>query len=351
MPRDIYDPHHRVLISTILMASNAYGFSFSMSDGTDIEVYEKMGSTPVAKISGGEHDGAVIYLNPPRGDDDERKDEDSEESEDLEEFECKYCHEVFESERSLNRHIKGKCKAAVIGKKKSIMFRNGFEFSDGNRGKFIPLPNIIDRENMYVAGPQKSGKSYFAAEYCRNFLKIFPEKDCVLFTKIPHDVSIDAVADEFPGRVKKFLIEGEEGKALLDNPVNVKKELQNALVIFDDIEASSNPKVTKYMHLLRDDVMKNGRDQSEQGLDTYTLVTNHQITDYQKTRDVIFESSCIVIFPFGGNHEQIERVLRTKVGMSKINIDKILRKTQSRWVAVYKRCPMYVCHERGIYLL
>ena len=92
------------------MASNAYGFSFSMSDGTDAEIYDKMGSTPVAKIVGGEHDGMIVYLNPPRGDDDEERNEGSVSDEDLAEFECKYCHEEFDSERALKRHIKGKCK-------------------------------------------------------------------------------------------------------------------------------------------------------------------------------------------------------------------------------------------------
>lgn len=325
-------------------------YTFSLSDGSDVEFYEKNKSVPIAKIVGGKLDGAIVYLNEPSS---QRKESSSEESSEEEldgEFFCRRCGDKYATRRALRRHQEHSCKGKDAAKAKIRHLRNFSISNTAEFGKIVPLPNIVDRENVYVAGPMKSGKSYYAAEYIRNFLKIFPKKDCIIFTKIPRDLNIDKVSEEFPGRVRRFMIEGPEGEELLKNPINVKAELQNCLCVFDDTEASSNPKMTKYMQLLRDDVMKNGRDQSEQGLDTYTLVTNHQITDYQKTRDVLFESSCIVIFPRAGNHNQIERVMKNQVGMDREKIRWVLN-ANSRYVAVYKRCPMYVIHESGIFMI
>lgn len=332
------------------MASHVENYTFSLSDGSDAKLYEKANAVPIAKIVGGKMDGITVYLNEPTGDPSiiiEESDDDP----DIDELECKYCHKLFESARALRRHVEHSCKGRHVTRMSKFQYLRNFQISNPSEdGKIVPLPNIVDRENVYIAGPMKCGKSFYAAEYIRNFLTIFEHKDCIIFTKIPRDLNIDKVSEEFPGRVRRFMIEGPEGDELLKNPVNVKKELRDCLVVFDDIEASSNPKMTKYMQLLRDDVMKNGRDQSERGLDTYTIVTNHQITDYQRTRDTLFEASCIVVFPRAGNHHQIRRVLDKQVGMSKEKIEWVIN-ARSRYVAIYKRCPMHVIHETGIFMI
>lgn len=327
-----------------------YGYTFSLSDGTDSDYYDRRKSVPVARIVDGIKAGKVVYLNPPvvntetLSDSSETSDSDEEEC-----FRCKKCGQTFGSLRAKNRHKAGKCKGPDAMRDIKIEEVNSFTIRDPRTGSIQIMPNAFFRENIYVAGPMGSGKSYFSAMYCDSFLKVFPNKSVVVFTKIPKDESFDRVMHKYPDRMKRFIIEGEQGDNLLENPVNVKQELQNCLVVFDDIESSCSPKMTKYMELLREDVMKNGRDQANEGNDTYTLVTNHQISDYRKTRDVLFEASCIVLFPAAGNHGQISRTLKTYVGLDPTNIKAVLT-SPSRWVAVYKRCPMYVVHERGIYL-
>lgn len=268
---------------------------------------------------------------------------------------CPYCDKEFLYKSHVQRHVntlacpvlkKGKGKIKMESNKenqpKNKILNNKLQLIDNS--KLRPLPNKNKREILYIAGPQNSGKSYYTSQYLKDFIKMFPKKKIYLFSGIDDD-------DNFKGikNIKRMDMDDEE---LLDDPIDVKKELSNSLVIFDDIDRSNNPEITKYLHELRNDILKNGRDQSKKGKDIYCISTNHQITDGHETRDLLNECTSITIFPHSGSRFGIDRVLQHYIGLGKKEIDKIMKLgNQSRWVTIYKTYPQYVIWEKGASLL
>lgn len=256
---------------------------------------------------------------------------------------CQYCKKDFYQRSDLKRHQAKACKMKQF--KEYVDEHMKDENDVGNElileeGELIPLPRDDRREILYIAGPQGSGKSYYAGQYIKEYQKKFPENDVILFSRIEEDDSFK----DIEGMMKIKL-----DNSLLNDPIDAKKELIKSITIFDDIETMDKD-VQKHMEDLRNDVIKNGRDQSAKGKDIYCICTNHQISDYKKTRDLLNECTSITIFPKSGSTYGIRRVLKTYFGMSKDQIYKVLN-LPSRWVSLYSTYPQYVLHQKGAYII
>lgn len=266
---------------------------------------------------------------------------------------CPYCDKKFKQHSHVKRHLqteacpfshlykKGEGLQSKVRQNKKNKLENGILRILDN-SKLKPLVNDNKREVLYIAGPQGSGKSHYASEYLKEFKKIFPKKKIYMFSGIDNDENFKGI-----NGIKKMDMDDEE---MLDDPIDVKKELVNSLVIFDDIDRSNNPEITNYLHELRNDILKNGRDQSGKDKDIYCLSTNHQVTDGPRTRDLLNESTSITIFPQSGSRFGIERVLKHYLGMGKKEVDQVMN-IPSRWVTIYKNYPQYLLHEKGAMML
>jgi hypothetical protein len=262
---------------------------------------------------------------------------------------CEFCGRDFYGNRELLRHQAKSCqvkKLFDLNNKNDIIDHNLLNNDSGmelkiEQGKIFPLPNKKLREIVYIAGPQGSGKSYYASEYIKELQKMFPKKKIVVFSRILEDKALSNIKNKY-----RYDLNDD----LLENRIEPKIELNNTCVLFDDIEQSINKDMQKYLEDLRDDIIKNGRDQTEKGNDIYCICTSHQVTDYVKTRDILNECTSITIFPKSGSTYGIKRALKCYCGLGEKDIDKILN-LDSRWVTIYKRYPMYCVYEKGIYLL
>ncbi len=255
--------------------------------------------------------------------------------------ECPYCFSKFARQDTCRRHVLNSCPF--------VKFKIVDDHIIGNRDIEIEeqvIPFTMDfRECNWICGPNGSGKSVWCRTYINEFIEIFPEKDIILFTTIPNDASFSDLEEKLENRFIKIMVTD----SLLNDPIDCKKELVNCLVIFDDIIKSSNSTaLNKYMINLRTDILENGRDQTNEGLDTYVLCTNHLLTDYSHTRSAIAECSGIVLFPGSGSN--IANILKNYCGLDRHQIEKIKR-LPSRWVFICKRFPMYVVYQKGVYLL
>lgn len=257
---------------------------------------------------------------------------------------CPYCFKDFTRRFNMLRHLEHSCYFVIAGIVDDLD-KNDF-YSNINVGNslLIPLPRNY-RECIYIAGSNGCGKSFFCRQYINSFVKVFPEKDIIMFTTIPNDESFSDLPEKLGDSFIKIMVNDN----LLNDKINVKQELSNSLVIFDDIIKSSNSsQLNRYMIKLRDDVLDNGRDQANNGRDIYCLMTNHLLTDYIKTRSAIAESTCIVLFP--GSGVNITNILKNYCGLERNQIQKI-KSLNTRWVCIYKRYPMYVLYQHGVYLL
>lgn len=209
------------------------------------------------------------------------------------------------------------------------------EFTIHDEGVIRPLPNYSKPERSYIAGPSDSGKSYYTRKYIEQMKKVYPKRDVFLLSDVEVDPEID--------KIKPIRIPLNEDY-LEDNKISP-DTLANSIVIFDDIDSISDKKVKEKVDKLKDSLLKRGRHE-----DISVIITNHQLTDYKRTREILNESNLITFFPKSGSSNGIKYMLKTYVGMDTKQIKRVFE-LPSTWVTVYKRYPMYLMHEKGLYLL
>ncbi len=201
-------------------------------------------------------------------------------------------------------------------------------------GKFVPLPPVNDSSRIYTAGPTGSGKSTFSSSYIKELKKKHKKMDIFIFSKLEKDDVLDTLK---PVRIKI-------DESIIDNPIEL-KELKNSICVFDDIDSFTSNKLRDAVAKLRSEVLSEGRHHN-----ISAICTNHQLCDYQKTRNLLLECSLVTFFPKSGGAYGITRFLSHYAGLGKNEIKKILN-LPSRWVSVYKQFPMYCLYESGCFLL
>lgn len=198
----------------------------------------------------------------------------------------------------------------------------------------IPRQEHEQVDNIYVFGPNGAGKSYFAAEYVKEYKKIYPKRPIYLFSGKDKDKVLD---DLQPSRIK---IDDD----LVDDPIEY-DELEKSLVIFDDVGHMKNKKIQTAIQDLKDALLEKGRAE-----ETYVLSLTHNPTNNKVTKTSLMESSAIALFPYGGDEYHVRKVLEIYCGLTKSQVDRVMH-LQTRWVICYKHYPKYILYEHGCYFL
>jgi len=208
---------------------------------------------------------------------------------------------------------------------------NSLEIDDG---KFELLPSRKGRDCIVVAGKSGSGKSYWSRLYVKNYLKMFPKNEVILFS--PEEIEDEAFSD-LP--ITKYIIDDE----LLENPVSI-DELENCLVIFDDTDHLSNNKLTKMMIELQDQVLQIGRHKN-----ISTIITVHMINNYRRSRILINEAHYIVLFLNGHRSHCTKYFLSKHQSLSNRAIKK-LYEIKSRFLIFSNHAPQPILGERDCFI-
>ncbi len=268
---------------------------------------------PIARVVGGEYDGEIIYL----------KTED-----DTKNICCGKCSK---------KCIKRKCCRDCTRNLEDDSLGKDFELIDGT---IQPLMNIDERSVNYIAGPAGSGKSFYSAQLIKLYQKIYPEKELFIFSRT------NAKNDPSLAQLKGSQV--EIGEKLLDNPIDIEKQLTGGcILLFDDCGTIQNDKLKKIIEKLMADIMEVGR---KMGITI--IITNHLVIPNEKkfARTVLNEAQMITFFPRSGSSQQIRYALKTYFGLTTKQIDDILA-LNSRWVTVSKNYPMFVLYDKGGFLL
>lgn len=212
----------------------------------------------------------------------------------------------------------------------------GLKLSD--EGKFEPLPRFDKVERVYLTAPSESGKSTWLAITLKHLLRVHPGKRIILLSA----VNEDPVLDTLPNLVRVELDPG-----MVHDPLDL-DSFTDAAVVFDDIDRIVDRPLKKYIESLRDSLLTAGR---HRGVSVYC--TAHLASNGHESRSVLNECSKIVLFPgMGGAAHGIRRLLKEYCGLNTKQIQQFLDlRHQSRWAMVHRDAPMYVMHEKGIYLL
>lgn len=208
-------------------------------------------------------------------------------------------------------------------------------------GILVPVPSVDkkehQRDSIYIAGPTGSGKSTYAAAYIKEYKKMFPMNKIYVFSRLSEDPALDKLG------VIRVMID----EKLVEDPIEPKELAgkNGSLVVFDDIDTIPDKKMNESVRKLRDDILETGRK-----LNIYIISTAHQITNYKQTRTLLNEANSATFFLGGGSNYHIKRFLTVYGGLDKANRDRVIN-LPSRWATIHLKYPAYILYQTGIYLI
>lgn len=210
------------------------------------------------------------------------------------------------------------------------------------RGNLEIVPRVEDnqRDVSFVFGAAGSGKTTFCCRYLMQYLYLFKERNAYVITKHKNDPSLKLLFDKYEKRAH-YIYPDKSWKK--ENPLKV-DNFKNCVIMFDDFTLLSDPYKTMIVNFL-EDALQNGRHFS---IDL--LISSHIFDKFTKL--VLKEAYRLIFFPCEGGLGQLDRYLKTQMMLKTSAIKSIYDlRSISRWVCLCKYTPLYIAHERGIYLL
>jgi GTPase SAR1 family protein len=206
---------------------------------------------------------------------------------------------------------------------------------NAHEGELMLLPTPKKNDRIYIAGSTGVGKSTFILAYLKQYLKIYPDKDIYLFSDVlPED---DKVLTQIP-KIKRIKL----NQSLVTNPIQT-PELEHSCTIFDDVDSISDKSIKKAVITLYDAILKKGSSKN----DITLIITNHAMSDYTATRNILINCNYIVFYP--QSPVGVEYTLK-KFGLNKEQIGKLLA-VPSRWCVLHKNFPFYAVSSKSVFLL
>lgn len=305
---------------------------------------------PTALIRGGDLDGQIIYL-----DTDAKKIEEVEKELDEEEermskkpkkklggMEAIIYKRIVngEMEQPRNERQLEKAKKEIKKELKSLI---GRDLKLYDQGKFVPIPDLDGRINMFIPGPEGSGKSFLVELVAEQWLRMNENGEIFYFSEKKKDPLEENPID----RLEEYMIRVPMDIETLKNfPI---ERLKNNLCIFDDID--SYPKGKKGKLDIFDYIMKLIKYAIDIGrADRINIITtSHVLFGGHDTRTQILGARQIAIFPTHSQLPHINKYIKDYIGCDKITASKI--KQSPRWLIHNIRVPKYVMNEKELILL
>ncbi len=216
---------------------------------------------------------------------------------------------------------------------------NRFELKTGELSLLMPSTGSVNRTVEYIAGPSGSGKSTILARMVKYHLKVHPKTKVYLFSRSNKDD--DPAFKGIP--FKQVSIDDE----LVEEPIDITTLRAGSILVFDDIGTIHSDAQRKTIEKIIMDALEVGRK-----FQISVIVTSHLIipNDHKFARVMMNEIQFLTVFPKSGTTQQITYALRTYLGLSKNEIDRILQ-SSSRWVTIHTRFPRFVMYDKGAYFL
>lgn len=234
-----------------------------------------------------------------------------------------------------------------VEKKKSTDFR---EYLAPEGCHCEPFYRAKERITMFIAGPQNCGKSYFIAEFLDEYRHFHPKRPIYLLT------GLDEEDKHFARhKIRKINMDAETLTNLSLEDLRVDDttgKRTGCLLIFDDTDRIPNKLLIKKVYDLMGVALSTGRDHATQNgeADIDVVITNHEINDYLRTKNILTECNYMVMFPQCSLKKQMDYCLE-KVGMDRKMKDEIMNYNKSRSVVLHKTYPFYCVTMEKIFML
>ena len=298
-------------------------------------------SRPVAFVTGGEHNDSILSLVEESYKNKKNVDK----------------NEIIILIENLYRQMNGnisfttleQLKNAIVDKRRpanrelASLYDHAMKILDGNKSKEIILEdgtlvpmfdNTMSRQVCMVGGMSGSGKSYYTANLCRTYKKQFPDNKLILFSNKSSDPAFDSL-----GYVERVVIDED----LLVEPITL-DELRDTLVIFDDVEYTSNKELDKELERIQHLILQQGR-----SFKTSFVYVSHQFNNYRQTRVILNEAHSFTFFPATATKYSMKYLFDKYCGYDKKTVDKLM-KLPSRFVTITKSPPSAL-YSSGAFLI
>ena len=271
---------------------------------------KRSGEYPIAKVRGGSDNGSYLYLNKHKAS-----------LFDIPKTKLEKYNLTETDEAELNDALKSglepddenltkifyMCMDYIKEKQSKFTLRTG--------GKLEALPNPKVVEKVLISGISGSGKSTFASNYIKNYLKRHRNNNFYIISSVDEDEVLDKLQ---PERI--------DYNELAEHGIDM-GELENSIVLFDDIGTIQPKSVRKVVEGVRDHLLETGRHNN-----TAVITISHIIQNQHESRRTLNEAQSIVLFP-KSNARAIKKYLSEYQQFSKDLISRCLN-LKSRWVMI-----------------
>jgi len=211
---------------------------------------------------------------------------------------------------------------------KSIQLKNDM--------KLQQIPSNNERDVLYISAMSGSGKSYYTAEYIKQYHKKYPKNNIYLFSSIEEDKCLDTLK-----YIQRFNIKGSE----FFNTEITAKDFEKSCVIFDDCDVITDKNTKKKVFQILDEILQTGRH-----FRTSCIFTSHNATAGNQTKIILNEATSITIFPQTAGNKSLNYLCDQYLGLDKKQI-KLLKNTDSRWATFIRSYPRCIITEQSAFLI
>lgn len=207
-------------------------------------------------------------------------------------------------------------------------------------GEFEIIPNIdVCFCVIYICGKMGCGKSYWAANYAKQYNKINRNNKVYVFSQKDKDPAFDDM------KVRRIKFDDEFKETEFD--IVKRTEFHNSCIIFDDFSVIPNKQIiTKILEALTQ-LITLGRQYH-----CHILITSHKFYGYNNRElysSIQTECTSIVLFK-GANIFQLKRILTEYWGLEIKEVKKIMRIEQKSRYKLINRDPQYTLTSEEISL-
>ena len=211
--------------------------------------------------------------------------------------------------------------------------------------EFLPLmPKYLKegnyRQSIFVCGMAGSGKTWWVKKYVLLYHEAYPKNKIYFISQ--QDLDDDESLTEIRPFVKQITVAQLIGdKDAGEEPLQWTDVPKNSLVLFDDYDgfpdakSKKEPSLKKIVHVLLDDLLRNGRKHY-----ISVIASSHELNKTHKNETVMKEMEYFVLFPDGIMLYHLNYFGTKYLGISKDKVKQI-KTNKSRWVMIRRRVPMF----------
>lgn len=191
------------------------------------------------------------------------------------------------------------------------------------------------RQILYVTGSSGSGKSYYASNYIKEYIKMFPKNTVYIVSSLDKDEQIDKIKN-----VKRIKLD----EKFNDHQFTI-EDFRDSLMVYDDTEMIANKLIQEKISNIMNLILTTGRHTN-----SFVIKTSHVTNAGYKTKLILLESHSVTLFLITMGDKSLKYFLETSFGLGKKQIEKI-KELDSRWVTICRTIPVSVIYEKGIFIL